>query len=302
MPKYYTLNVLDDYEKKKKANTLFSELLHPTPAGLREETLRIYLEKGSPKEATALRSFFGPLNNAQDYTQRIQTFDLDKFRPLVNFLHKRTVTTNKKNIELLAWLIDFQLPSTVANSEIGRTEQPVSYLIKPRETESIEIDDSAQLDNIDDLSGGLQVRHQIQLDDHSRKQKKRELLFDSSNQKGIVAFSIAAIIAVSLYIWFTQTRQQCMYWTGSHYEVIACNLNKTNVSVVALDTFKVAHLKKITLPDTITAYSIKKVYYSKINGKIEFYTYSGVHPLDNGKILRPMTEYILNKYVLKTPL
>ncbi len=51
--------------------------------------------------------FCGDLNKSKSCHAIIQRCDTDKFRPLVNYLRGRSESTDEKNIELLAWLIDF---------------------------------------------------------------------------------------------------------------------------------------------------------------------------------------------------
>ncbi len=94
-------------------------------------------------------------------------------------------------------------------------------------------------------------------------------------------------------------KEQCMYWTGNQFRPIPCNQKVEGIVVLALDPEKVHHLRKITRPDTLTKFSIGKVWWGKINGKVDFYTAGGEHPEDNRKRLLPLSAYMLNKYVFK---
>lgn len=93
------------------------------------------------------------------------------------------------------------------------------------------------------------------------------------------------------------TVQKCMYWTGDRYEPVDCNEKSSNVSIIPLDTQKLNRLQKITSPDTLTANALGKVWYTKIAGEHQFFTDSGVHPLDTQKKLKPVTRYILSNHV-----
>ncbi len=117
----YQQQVLRDYVQKRDQQILSLNLMKPTPSGLREECLNRYAEKGSPKDDRVLRLFFGPLAAGDDYVQRIKNFDVDKFRPLGKFLKGETADTKDKNIELLAWLIDFQsqVPAAKETDELA---------------------------------------------------------------------------------------------------------------------------------------------------------------------------------------
>jgi hypothetical protein len=88
-----------------------------------------------------------------------------------------------------------------------------------------------------------------------------------------------------------------MYWTGDRYESIDCNEKVSNFSIIPLDTQKLNHLQKITSPDTLTTNALGKVWYTKIAGEHQFFTDSGVHPLDTQKKLKPLTRYILSNHV-----
>ncbi|WP_379969491.1 hypothetical protein [Epilithonimonas sp. UC225_85] len=85
--------------------------------------------------------------------------------------------------------------------------------------------------------------------------------------------------------------KQCMYWNGKEYIPEDCNDTKNGL--VAIDMKLVANFKKITRPDTIS--SIKNVWYSKCKNVVEFFTDNGINP-ENGRDLRPLTPYMLEKY------
>lgn len=88
-----------------------------------------------------------------------------------------------------------------------------------------------------------------------------------------------------------------MYWTGDDYKAISCNDKVENASILALDATKVRTFKKIALTDTITRHSLGYVWYSKIDNKLEFFTSDGFHPTNDDRRLKPLTEYIINRYL-----
>ncbi|MCF3110243.1 hypothetical protein LL912_15775 [Niabella sp. CC-SYL272] len=55
-----------------------------------------------------LNKFFGEGDDQVAVLKAIKKCETDKFKPLRNFLKKETESTDDKNIELLAWLIDFK--------------------------------------------------------------------------------------------------------------------------------------------------------------------------------------------------
>ena len=54
-----------------------------------------------------LKEFFGMAVNEELSDLTIKKCDVDKFKPVCNFLRRKN-NTREKNIELLAWLIDFK--------------------------------------------------------------------------------------------------------------------------------------------------------------------------------------------------
>ncbi|TCC99958.1 hypothetical protein [Pedobacter psychroterrae] len=103
----YKQNVILDYHEKKK-NLLSLNLAEPSPATLKKECLLVLSGRFHKKDEKTLRLFFEITEESTNYHQAIEWFKTDKFKPLVNFLKGYTADTEKKNIELLAWLIDFK--------------------------------------------------------------------------------------------------------------------------------------------------------------------------------------------------
>ena len=122
-----------------------------------------------------------------------------------------------------------------------------------------------------------------------------------------ISFIMLFIISIAYAFWKknkdktireASPAEQCMYWTGQHYEPISCNYKDATKLKLPLKKEQLANQQKITLPDTLTAQSIGKVWYNRISvNKNEFYTDSGTNPIDTTKRLKPLTQYILHKYV-----
>lgn len=91
-------------------------------------------------------------------------------------------------------------------------------------------------------------------------------------------------------------KEECMYWAENEYRLAYCDDKNPQHNVIPLDTIQLKYLKRIERKDTLTvenAYG--KVWYSKYNGVVEFFTNDGVDP-NNGRELRKATEYIIDKY------
>jgi hypothetical protein len=281
MSKNYQQQVLNDYLLKREMQTLSLNLMNPTRAGLKEECLHVYAEKGAIKDDRVLRLFFGPVDAGNDYTQKIRNFDVDKYRPLVNFLKGETTDTQHKNIELLAWLIDYHAQALQKNDDKAVSVQS-TVLPKPQDVGETFIPVEREGDAFDKV-----FAPQISV-----------VLSKKVNQ-GIIA-CIAAVILLMGWSVFSKSSNQCMYWNGVEYKSIPCDEKSGDAAIIALDTDKVTHFKRITRPDTITRNSLGKVWYKKITrDSVEFYTAAGEYPLDHTKRLRPLTEYMLDKYILR---
>mgnify|MGYP003576290482 CR=1 FL=1 len=88
-----------------------------------------------------------------------------------------------------------------------------------------------------------------------------------------------------------------MYWLDDHYESIACNEQIPNMQTLAADPYKLDFFRRINEIDTLKEDCIGKIWYSKIDNKIEFFTLGGMHPEHSEKALKPVTAYIYNKYI-----
>lgn len=389
----YKEKVIDAYKKKRQASALSNNLSFPTPAKLKEECLTVYKQRRLVKDEKILRSFFKVADNAVDYGQSIMSCDIDKFRPLLKYLNEKTKYINVKNVELLAWLIDFEprpfkfeinykdlkaetaSASTDSNEEAEiitilptasfpnqenpdrsaenrsdkgeedrsneekdykKPEAPGSALendqIKKEEITkgnvhiSSEVDES--IEEVKEPAPHTSALENDKLEENAKKTKAstpgeriantqksknipvqlqsvtgkivslKRIALESKFRKAILSFIIVVATGSIVYLYWRATTEQCMYWTGDHYQPIPCYQKVSDTAVIALDTVQVAHLKKITHPDTLTQNSLGKVWYSKINNVVEFYTSPGFHPIENDRRLRPVTPYILNKYIL----
>ncbi|SDS16412.1 hypothetical protein SAMN05216490_0653 [Mucilaginibacter mallensis] len=285
----YELAILRDYREKKSKGDLLNNMMHPTPAKLKKESVAVFDRRYQRGDEVMLRSFFELSADTETFRLAIKKWETDKFRPLNLVLNKGPLKTDEKNIELLAWLIDFK-PRPYAlwlNDQKSKTE---TTPVKPEEKLSKEQDPPAQADQeeVGETEKGLP---------------------DTTTTTGgtlkrtppvLVYGVLIAVIALMGYVLLKHRTpaggEKCMYWTGDHYELIACNErpDDTTVTVIGLDSNKMIHFRRITRADTLTAASIGKVWYIKINDSIEYYTAPGEHPIHPERRLLPLTAHILN--------
>lgn len=117
---------------------------------------------------------------------------------------------------------------------------------------------------------------------------------------GVTGLGIAAIIGVSSYLGLSGTSSsECMYWENTHYEKIKCDEEiHPNIEKEPYDEKLYKYFQRIEPTSATTFFEAGKaiVWYIKIDGEVEFYSSPGNHPI-NGKQLRPVTTYIIEKYI-----
>ncbi|KFF22598.1 hypothetical protein [Chryseobacterium sp. JM1] len=91
---------------------------------------------------------------------------------------------------------------------------------------------------------------------------------------------------------------KCMYWNEDHYQKVFCNDENITGKPIPLDKGLLENFRKITFPDTITLKSEGKIWYSKSDGKLEYFTRPGIHPTNN-KPLKEISDYIIKTHILK---
>ncbi|HEX9150728.1 MAG TPA: hypothetical protein VF842_01525, partial [Flavobacterium sp.] len=86
-----------------------------------------------------------------------------------------------------------------------------------------------------------------------------------------------------------------------HYEIVDCELstnNSENFKIIKPLDKSLLDLKKIHVYDTTTFFKNGEaiIWYAKTENGIDFFNTHGRHP-ENDNPLKPVTHYILNKYV-----
>jgi len=104
----YRNRVILTYKEKKESGELSPNLTHPTPAMLKKECLEVLNSRFEKKDEPFIKSLFNSGTESNDYSSAIRRFDVDRFRPLNNFLKEATEEPEHQNVELLAWLINFE--------------------------------------------------------------------------------------------------------------------------------------------------------------------------------------------------
>jgi hypothetical protein len=287
---YKSLVVLD-YQKKKAANAIPLSLIQPSPAKLKATCIAVCGERFERKDDKTLKAFFGHGSDRGVCLQAIERCDIDKFRPLVNFLKESTGTTDDKNIELLAWLIDF-------------TPRPYEY---GKKYPSSDPEDSTvgQTKSQEGVSKMAETRAEHSIQSAERTIAAQPVLKEAApilkNRRVITALLILILGGIGGFWWWINSDpvgpQSCMFWAYDHYKQIPCSQKPGDVLVIPLDSDKIAHFRKITRPDTITENALGSIWFVKFHGVYECYTSPGYHPIDTSLRLRLLNDYFLIKYI-----
>jgi hypothetical protein len=321
-PDYKNL-ILEDYHRKKEQNKLPLSLVILSPAKLRDECFKICEGRYDSRDLRTLRDFFGVGNGKVEFLRLIDQVDVDKLRPLINFLNGETASTNEKNIELLAWLIDFQprpfeLGRKYERMEEGEKEEggmeEGGMEVETKETRDgkQETGENGGMDKggmeegrMEHASAALSLASTAPLEPAGLVPRKKP---------GLLKWLIPGVIAVVAVSGFSIMKLRdkppvieqlpalatsCMYWTGEQYKAIPCNTRTGNATVIALDTFQLNNFKKVMQPDSITLKSTGKLWYLKRNKSLEIFTAPGNHPEELNKQLKPLSAYMIKKYILK---
>jgi hypothetical protein len=333
----YKREVLDFYRLKKASNELSVALENPERLKLKKECLMVYARKNSNEDGEIIRGFFDPSRKYNDHVKSIESFDLDKFRPLINYLTKGTTIRDEQAVKLLAWLLDFQpydewkaskyattdffssielakesavessvcgaLPEKSKGDEIGtiaeqqKENRPIiqTALASPI---GLDQDDEAETLPVPDNKHGHKNSIQKNPEYLERPKLYRRLI--RIGIASILLFGIAAVVQRADMIGGTNSpdaAEKCMYWDGSGYVPIECEKKSINPAIVPLDINILKGFRRIKWADTLTKRSIGVVWYAKSGAKYEFFTDSGMNPVDTKKRLKPLTQYILSNHI-----
>ncbi|MVN90511.1 hypothetical protein [Mucilaginibacter aquatilis] len=319
----YQSQVLEHYQKEQAAGRLFFAFPHPTPARIKAGCIQVLETRFERKDESFLRSYF-KMGNSQDFGPAVRKFDTDKFRPLNSYLRDPARNPGPEHIQLLAWLIDFpdrpyrssyellveppaeaktsDMCTSLINSEVNdgsgndATEiaQPV---VHEEEKKAYQVFEPSVSDGIRDMVDRTNVSHQ-----------KKSVW----TKKALYALYATLLFSVVSVFWYVNTAKRlpqtgmvvpvigqkgCVIWTDDHYEPVSCKQAVNGLGSFGLDESTVRNLKRITLPDTITSKSVRKVWYVKIDGHLEYYTAAGFHPVHTERRLKLLTSYMYNKYL-----
>ncbi|MET4141091.1 hypothetical protein [Pedobacter sp. UYP1] len=290
----YKQEVILAYKKRKDEGLLPPNLQYHTPANLRKECLAVFHKRYSKKDEETFKLLLDEeRSSAEEYFKKIQITSADKFKPLDNFLKGNTGDTKVKNIELLAWLIDFQpRPHVYADVyDLVNIDRELS-IRKEKDLSGMAPPSNRLLGN--NSSGSDSPGNSSLTSD--QKIGKGRFGIPTKFNKAVISF-VAVLVIVGGSYFFYDTNTQCMYWNGDEYQSVTCDQNIEGIHVIPKDASRLKQLKRIKNIAEITREDIGKVHYSKVNGQVEFYTAGGENPTDSRKRLLPLSEHMFIEYI-----
>lgn len=298
--------VRNAYLDLKNSGELDFDREWPSPGELKSLCLSCYLRGLSKEDETVFIRFFNREQSTKELPVLIEQFDLDKLRPLRNFISGDTQKRPDENIvKLLAVLINFK-PRPYRATD---WDDQVYSVGSKKELENQSTTASVPTDLPVDILDSLEVEKEIQVEkvgDDVHQEEKSEKKYDiitqtsikkKSNNKTIVyALGIFVIIVVCCVVFFNIDTPDCMCWNGERYVEVDCQDRAQPYQVVGLNKNKLVHFRKITRQDTLNFEDVGKVWYSKIDNRLEFFTYPGHHPVHYEKSLKAATKHIIENY------
>lgn len=115
-------------------------------------------------------------------------------------------------------------------------------------------------------------------------------------------FLIFIICTGAVYAIWQQMKNAntvCVYWANDHYEPVSCNEDPKGRIIITMNPEKVRSFRKITREDTITNWSVGKIYYIKDSNTIKLYTGAGSYPEDLNRTLKVLSNYIFENHLRK---
>ncbi len=284
-------NTIEEYIKAVKAKydeaktgEYSSFLMNPSPAELKILCLLLF-DNGMSKQDQEIVAIFFDLNEESSKRKQMECFDVDKFKPIGNFLKGKTVSTRVVNLDLIAFLVDFN-PRPFRKFMIGKEK--------------------------------LKLTADYSINNSSIKESKKEIVFEK--KKGVleeykksaftkrIALGVLVVLVLGSLSYGIKSiffpNKNCMVWAKNHYQAVEYDKVKDKADVIPLNQEILINFKKISVSDSTTFfkngdYNRPLVWYGKSPNKREYqyFNHPGLHP-ETGKTLKPISRYIIKKYIL----
>jgi hypothetical protein len=258
-------------------------LADPSPAQMRNLCLIIYDSRLTRADEQIFRLFF-EAKETEELKKVIIHCNIDRFKPIISFLKGTKDSNDKIRIEMAAIIVNYpHRPYGIHSKSEGccvvgmDLDKPTNLGVKVQTT-------------------GLQ-------DNHPEIPQFGLVKSRATNKwVAVVLIATAAISGFALSKTVFKDKE-CMQWKKNHYEIVDCaadNQQFTSENGTVPLNEKLVDFKKVEVHDTTTFFVNGKprYWYGKVNGKPEFFNSvgNGMHP-ETGKALKPVSAYIIKKYV-----
>lgn len=319
------------YRKEKEGGDYYDFLAIPGQASLRDLCWKIFRSNPKKDDLKTYSDFFKfDFDSKEENTSTTYT---DKFRKVGTFYKEGKKPAKNSTIELAAILVDFEprpfnkfrihnlYPDDISDDNLVLENQPKKQIEGSGDLENF-LDEKEREKGIE--KGIVEEKEDIEVREKEEVKEREEIKQSSieeieSRPQAINAFvSIQknpriklgprirkAVIGLALVlcigfpvIFFAFPAKGCMQWTGNKYEMVDCDLKAADNNIELLDPTLI-NLKKVQVCDTTTCFDkngVAIIWYAKTANGIDFFNAHGRHP-ENNSSLRPVTNYILKKYV-----
>ncbi|WP_316755577.1 hypothetical protein [Pedobacter aquatilis] len=288
MPEDYQDLVLVAYKKMRDNGKLDAILPRETTTKLRKACLQVYESRNDPKDQDILAMFFEVDKMDCDFQKILNKSEPDDYRALWNHVRGETETTEERNSNLLAWLIDLE-PRPRSN-----------YYLNPDKTikiAGIPIDDLFPTAGPGSKQKTRKKNTLPPVGDFIPLLSPRHIIIFCAILLFVVTFSFAVWERTSKPIEIPDGNEKFMYWDGDHYKPVKDPKQNVGVPIIPINIQTLTQQRKIKLPDTLTSYSIGKVWYKGYGNNHEYFTASGVYPPDTARILKKLSPGILRDHI-----
>jgi hypothetical protein len=276
----FVIAVKQQYEVSK--NGIYSGfLLNPSPAQLRNLCL-LLLENNLSKSDEEIYRVFFQVPEAAALRKAVENFDIEKFKALGNFLRGKSERPNAVSLNLIAILVDYR-------------PRPFNKYLKNNVHSNVAVVSKQKQDfqGIETFFYGLS--------DSKGDDAVKSISIKQLSRIGVVAILLLAFGYIINHAFFPE--KECMQWQKDHYEMVDCkvvNQGIATVNEVVPVNEREINLKKIEVNKETLFFKNgnPQVWYSKIKGKMHYFNANGINP-ETGKPLKPITDYMIKKYVLK---
>jgi hypothetical protein len=288
-------NTLEDYKaavklkyEMEKSGSHSTFLLNPSRAKLRKLCGELFKNNVSSDDLKSFSTFFqfdfvpNCSNKLKDQT--------DKFRPIETFFKGETDLTDIEAVNIAAILVDFNPRPYL------RFSKWEVFKKQDKHSTDFEITDTTDVYATHKIvkSSSASVDQSMQ---SSIIEKKQRFIF----QKQQLILAVLLTILLSGFGYRLFPKKECLQWQKDHYEMVVCE--SKGVAIVNLYSKlplneNILNFRKIEVCDTTTFFRHNKpvLWYCRNGNHLDFFNGPGFHP-ENEKALRPITQYMIDKYV-----